>query len=85
MSMGTELQVGRMKVLVMDGAHSHTLVNTCNDTELYTQKGLKWENGCYMCCSVTKSCPALCNPMDCGTPGFPVLHCLLELAQTHVQ
>ena len=22
--------------------------------------------------------------MDCGTPGFPVLHSLLELAQTHV-
>ena len=24
-----------------------------------------------------------CNPMDCSTPGFPVLHQLLELAQTH--
>ena len=23
-------------------------------------------------------------PMDCSTPGFPVLHHLLELAQTHV-
>ena len=22
--------------------------------------------------------------MDCGTPCFPVVHCLLELAQTHV-
>ena len=22
--------------------------------------------------------------MDCGTPGFPVLHCLLEFAQPHV-
>ena len=28
------------------------------------------------CCSVTQSCPTLCDPMDCGTPGFPVLHCL---------
>ena len=26
----------------------------------------------------------LCNPMDCSTPGFPVRHYLLELAQTHV-
>ena len=26
----------------------------------------------------------LCNPMDCSTLGFPVLHHLLELAQTHV-
>ena len=24
------------------------------------------------CCSVTKSCLTLCNPMDCSTPGFPV-------------
>ena len=23
--------------------------------------------------SVTQSCPTLCNPMDCSTPGFPVL------------
>ena len=38
--------------------------------------------GC--CCLVTKSCPALCDPMDCSTPGFPVLHYLPEFAQTHV-
>ena len=25
-----------------------------------------------------------CDPMDCSTPGFPVLHHLPELAQTHV-
>ena len=31
-----------------------------------------------------QSCPTLCNPMDCSTLGFPVLHYLLELAQTHV-
>ena len=29
-------------------------------------------------------CPTLCDPMDCGTPGFPIHHQLLELAQTHV-
>ena len=37
-----------------------------------------------VCCSVTKSHLALCDPMDCSTPGFPVLHCLLEFAQPHV-
>ena len=36
------------------------------------------------CCSVAKSCLTLCNPMDCSTLGFPVLHYLPELAQTHV-
>ena len=30
------------------------------------------------------SCVWLCNPMDCSTQGFPVLHYLPELAQTHV-
>ena len=34
--------------------------------------------------SVAQSCPTFCNPMDCSTPGFPVHHQLLELAQTHV-
>ena len=38
----------------------------------------------YSCCSVTQSCPTLRNPMDCSTPGFPVLHYLLEFAETHV-
>ena len=31
---------------------------------------------------VAQSCPTLCN---CSMPGFPVLHQLLELAQTHVE
>ena len=30
------------------------------------------------------SCVRLCDPMDCSTPGFPVLHHLPELAQTPV-
>ena len=34
--------------------------------------------------SVTRSCLTLCDPMDCSTPGLPVHHQLLELAQTHV-
>ena len=33
---------------------------------------------------LTQSCPPLCDPMDCSLPGFPVLHQLPELAQTHV-
>jgi len=34
--------------------------------------------------SVTQSCLTICDPMDCITPGFPVHHQHLELAQTHV-
>ena len=36
------------------------------------------------CCSVAQSCLTLCGPMDCSTPGFPVLHYLLESAQNQV-
>ena len=31
------------------------------------------------------SCVWLCDPMDCSTPGFPVIRQLLEFAYTHVQ
>ena len=34
--------------------------------------------------SVAQSCPTLCDPLDCSTPGFPAHHQLPELAQTHV-
>ena len=34
--------------------------------------------------SVTQSCPTLCDPMDCSTPGLPVYHHLSEFTQTQV-
>ena len=36
------------------------------------------------CCSIAQLCATLCDPMDCSTPGFPVLHHLLESIQTRV-
>ena len=35
------------------------------------------------CYSVTQSCLALYNPMDCGTTGLPVPHHLLEFDEAH--
>ena len=34
--------------------------------------------------SVAQSCPTLCNPMNCSTPGLPVHHQLPEFTHTHV-
>ena len=34
--------------------------------------------------SVAQSCPTLCNPMNCSTPGLPVNHQLPEFTQTHI-
>ena len=34
--------------------------------------------------AVTQSCPTLCNPIDCSTPGLFEPHHLLKFAQVHV-
>ena len=34
--------------------------------------------------SVGQSCPTLCDPMNCSTPGLPVHHQLPEFTQTRV-
>ena len=58
----------------------NSLVNTENQNQknhpLPTQQGI----------IVVKSLSHvwLCNPMDWSTPGFPILHHLLQLAQTHI-
>ena len=39
----------------------------------------------YVCISsVAQSCPTVCDPMNCSTPGLPVHHQLPEFTQTHV-
>ena len=46
---------------------------------------IKWTKKIQQFSSVQSfSCAQLCDPMDCSTPDFPVLHQLLEVAQTHV-
>ena len=39
---------------------------------------------CFYCCSVTHSCMTLGDTINCSMPGFPVVHHLPELTQTHV-
>ena len=41
-----------------------------------------WNQLTHFCCCIATSCQILCNPMDCNRPGFPLLHCLPEFAQT---
>ena len=35
----------------------------------------------YFCCLGAQSCPTLCDPMACSTPGLPISHNLPEFAQ----
>ena len=55
----------------------------CTGQPLTPKKKLSCSK-CCSCCSAAKSHLTLSNLMNCSTPGFPVLHCLPEFAQTHV-
>ena len=44
----------------------------------------RWQEYTDQIRSVAQSCPTLCNPMNCSTPGLPVHHQLPEFTQTHV-
>ena len=35
--------------------------------------------------SVAQSCPTLCDPVDCSTPGLPVHHQLPEFTQVSIE
>ena len=64
-----------------DSGNSH--VNTKGSQDL-RNLGFSRAEMSFCCCSVVEPHPPLCDPMDCSTPGFPVLYCLLQFAQTHV-
>ena len=60
-------------------AHDHGQLWACSSQH---EPGRTFHQHC--CCSGAQSCPTLCDPMNCSTPGFPALHHLPEFAQTHV-
>ena len=43
-----------------------------------------WLQYCFIVVIQSQLCLTLCDPMDCTTSGFPVLHQLPEFAQSHV-
>ena len=47
-------------------------------------KGEKYKFSSVNFSSVAHLYPALCYPMNCSTPGLPVLHQLPDYTQTHV-
>ena len=76
--LGNPMDRGAWWSTVYRVAQSQTLLKRLNSTATCS-RGLTPS-----CCSVAQLRPALCNPMDCSTPGFLVPHHLPELAQTHV-
>ena len=55
------------------------------DQENFPERTMKQNSPVYYQFSpATQSCPTLCDPMNCSTPGLPVHHQLPEFTQTHV-
>ena len=77
-------QIGYEGALVHPGSLSqtHPLATFSETGKFSPAKGLAQIQTQFS--SVTQSCPVLCDPMDCSTPGLPVHHQLPELTQTHV-
>ena len=67
------------------GVGCHALFQVQLHMNLQLSQSKMWFKVCYWISSLTQSCPTLCDPMDCTTPGFPVHHQLPELTQTHVR
>ena len=69
-------------------AHTHTHTHTRKQkrtSEKNTQKRHRYPSlDTIQFSSVAQSCPTLCTPMKCSTPGLPVHHHLPEFTQTHV-
>ena len=52
--------------------------------KIFTPEHEFWFTSCYCCCcSAAKSCPILCDLMDCSTLGSSVLHYILEYVQIY--
>ena len=77
-----DMSLGKLQELVMDREAWRAVVHGVTKSQTRLSNGALDGGGC--CCSVAQSCPTFCDPTDCSTPGFPVLHYLLEFAQTHV-
>ena len=68
------LSLGWVKICVWNTRHS-------TSSSLLPPQGVPWGPSC-CCLSATQSCLALCDPMDCSTPGFP--HHIPQFAEVHV-
>jgi len=58
--------------------------NEVSSNELWDVNGLGVTFSSVQFSLVAQSCPTLCDPMKCSSPGVPVYHQLPEFTQTHV-
>ena len=73
-----------MEVIDWSQVYNYILWTELCNTRICWQLNIQSHIWRCSCCSVAQSCLTLCDPMDCSTLDFSVLHHLLEPVQTHV-
>ena len=69
--------------VVSDSSWPHGLQPGFSVHGIFQARVLEW-GAIVFSSSIAQSCPILCEPMDCSTPGLPVHRQLTEFTQTHV-
>ena len=72
-------------IFVYNRNKKQKLNKMANDLRVH-QKDVMYQYNDSMCIlsvQLTQSCPTLCDPMNCSTPGLPVHHHLPKFTQTH--
>ena len=71
--------------LIFGGLGGPVLIFSHENTKFATSCW-QWTEGCSVqFSSVAQSCPTLCHPMNCSTPGLLAHHQLPEFIQIHIQ
>ena len=76
-----------LDLLAVQGALKSLLQHHSSKASILQHSALFWNSPSFLCflfcSSVIKLCLLLCDPLDCSMSGFPVLHQLAEIAETH--
>ena len=75
-SMGILYRGTGINLIIIKNIRARQLRNFCVSPDVISEVCC-----CLRCCAVTESYLTLCDPMDCSTLGFLVLHCLSEFVQ----
>ena len=83
-----DMSLSKLREIVKEGSLACCILWGCKESDMTEQLSMHTVIihifAIICCCSASKLCLTICNPMNCSTSSFPVLHYLQEFAQIHV-